>query len=173
MSKGWTQTDVESHYARIGKRTPINTETVYVAAPPKRIGLPKRTYHEVPLNVNLTLHGHVPSKKNAWQRGESGVMFIPEQEKEQINALTLQAAYAWSKVLLPVDHPDLTVTFYVLAKRQDQDGMYTTILDCLQAAGVIVNDNIAHFNGTKILKPCVMVTDAQDERVEIEIRKDR
>ena len=44
--------------------------------------------------------------------------------------------------------------------------MLTTILDCLREAGVIVNDNIAQFNGTIALLPAVI---DEKERVTIEV----
>lgn len=122
---------------------------------------------EGPVDTLLILWGHCPSKKNLWRRGKAGVMYLDTEVKKQIEALTLQAMLKWgSEHKGPVEHPDLTVTFIVSAQRQDQDGMYTTVLDCLQDAGVIVNDNIAHFNGRKILEPCQIYEQA-DERVEI------
>ena len=45
--------------------------------------------------------------------------------------------------------------------------MLTSILDCLCEAGVIVNDNIAQFNGTVVLLPAVM---DKDERAVIRVK---
>lgn len=119
-----------------------------------------------PVNAKLILWGHCPSKKNLWERGASGVMFIPADAKKQIDVLTTQALFQWQHIGAPVEHPDVTVKFFVHARRQDKDGMWTTVLDCLQKAGVIVNDNIAHFNGREVHEPCEIV-DADDQRVEI------
>ena len=121
-----------------------------------------------PLEQTITLWGHCPSKKNLWQRGTAGKMFLATEVKDQIDVLTTQAVFAW-KHGSHVEHPELTVKFFVTAQRQDQDGMYTTVLDCLQSAGVILNDNIAHNNGTKILPPCEFVAENQ-QRVDITVR---
>lgn len=123
-----------------------------------------------PLNISMVLWGHCPSKKNLWRVGSNGQMFLDAEVKAQIDTLTTQAMFKWNQSG-PVVHPELAITFVVAAERQDQDGMYTTILDCLQAAGVLVNDNIKHNNGRKILEPCQIFKDA-DERVEIWIRKE-
>lgn len=128
-----------------------------------------RTTFDGPVDVTLKLYGHCPSKKNLWSpRADGGFRLLPEI-KEQIDALTTQALFGWS-VHHPVEHPDLTVKFFVNAQRRDRDGMFVTVLDCLQAAGVLVNDNLAHNNGTTVLEPCEFVSVA-DERVEIRVVK--
>lgn len=126
-----------------------------------------------PVDVTLKLYGHCPSKKNLWERGGTGKMFLPESVVEQISTLSMQAFHGWSAagMRLPVEHPELTVTFYVAAKRQDRDGMYVTVLDILQKVGVLVNDNIAKNNGANFLPPCEFVDSPSDERVEIRVVK--
>lgn len=96
-------------------------------------------------------------------------MFLDGETKAEISRLTRQALFQW-KYPGPVEHPEMTFKFVVAAQRQDRDGMVTTILDCLQAAGVLLNDNIKSNNGRMILEPCEIFKDA-DERVEIWIRK--
>jgi Holliday junction resolvase RusA-like endonuclease len=68
----------------------------------------------------------------------------------------------------PVESPDMSFTFFVSAARRDRDGMLTTALDCLQEAGILVNDNIKRNNGRTVLEPCQFVSAAK-ERVEIEV----
>jgi Holliday junction resolvase RusA-like endonuclease len=81
-----------------------------------------------------------------------------------IDALTAQAQAQWKHE--PVTHPNVYVEFHVRDRRRDRDNLLTTVLDCLREAGVIVNDNIAQFNGTVVLLPAVM---DGDERVKIEV----
>ena len=129
----------------------------------------KRAVFDGPVDVTLTLHGHCPSKKNDWERGGAGKMFLPAEVTAQIDTLITQALFHW-RIGAPIEHPELTVTFYVVAQRQDRDGMFVTILDVLQKAGVIVNDNIKKNNARTILEPCIFVADGE-EKVEIRLVK--
>lgn len=159
-----TEEEAAICFARAGVPMP----STGVRAPSVKTKRDRRVF-DGPLDVTLVLYGHCPSKKNAWERGGTGKMFIPKEVADQIAALTIQAVFQWPK-LFPVEHPNVTVRFFVCAARQDEDGMWTTILDCLQKAGVILNDNIARFNGRKVHEPCEFV-DAADERVEIRLEK--
>ena len=60
----------------------------------------------------------------------------------------------------------MCVQFFARDRRRDRDNMFTTVLDCLCEAGVMVNDNIAQANGTVVLLPAVI---DKDERVVIEL----
>jgi Holliday junction resolvase RusA-like endonuclease len=97
-------------------------------------------------------------------------MFLDSSVKRQIDDLTMQAMFHW-RDSGPVEHPELTVRFFVHHARRDRDGMFTTLLDCLQAAGVLVNDNLANNNGRTILEPAEFVSEAE-ERVEILVVKE-
>lgn len=161
--------------------------------PPRRYVAPKPKVLEGPISMVITMHGHCPSKKNLWEKGGPGGMFLNKEVKAKIDTLTMQALFQWG-LRGPVAHPELTIRFFVAAPKtrmssrsnprdpsnpipfylvsdnRDQDGMYTTILDCLQAAGVIVNDNIRWNNGRKILE-CVEFVPEADERVEITVSR--
>jgi Holliday junction resolvase RusA-like endonuclease len=115
-------------------------------------------------STTIVLHGHCPSKKNLWKRGNGGRTYIDSETKALIDSLTIQARAQWKHE--PVTHPDMRVQFYARDRRRDRDNMLTTILDCLREAGVIVNDNIAQANGTVVLLPAVI---DQNERVTIEV----
>ena len=117
------------------------------------------------LDHTLILHGHCPSKKNLWQRGKSGRMFLNNAVKAEINALIRQATAQWPDC--PVKHPELDVTFYVRDARPDRDNKLTTLFDCLRDAGIIKNDNIKSFNGTIVLRPAVI---DKKERVVVRIK---
>lgn len=161
-----TETQLAELNSRIGKSSPANLEMARTAV---RLVSAKPKPVEGPLEVRMTLWGHCPSKKNLWSPRASGGMRLIPEVRAQIDILTTQALFQW-KSSGPVEHPELTVTFFVAAARQDQDGQYTTILDCLQSAGVLVNDNWARNNGRKILEPCEFV-ELKDERVDILVRK--
>jgi hypothetical protein len=89
------------------------------------------------------LQGHIPGKKNLLRRSKNGGMFRDEDISVQINLLTLQAKRQWIG-RARLDVPRAHFMFYVMDQRSDLDNKLTTILDCLKAAGVIVNDNIKH-----------------------------
>lgn len=135
---------------------------------------PKPVVFGGPLDVTLVLHGHCPSKKSDYRTTETGRLILTPETKAEIQALTFQAMYQWGApgvgARAPVDHPEVTTTFYVRSGRSDEDGKYLTLMDVLQHAGVIVNDNIAHFNGRKVHEPCVFVLSG-DERVDIRVVK--
>ena len=158
----------EAQYQELCQRASAIAEPISVRVPaPKPAVRPEPV--SGPLSVLLTLYGHCPSKKNLWLPNASGGFRLAAEVKKQIDALTIQAVFGW-KLLGPVEHPDLTVTFYVHHARRDRDGMFVTVLDCLQGAGILVNDNLARNNGRTILEPAVFVSEA-DERVEILIEK--
>lgn len=165
-----TEQQARELYERLGKRPSTfrqnggDPKYQAVAAKPAA-----PVYASGPLSVSLVLWGHCPSKKNGWRSTGKGKLFIPAEMKAQIDILTTQALFQW-RIGAPVQHPDVTARFFVSAARQDEDGMWTTILDCLQKAGVLVNDNIAHFNGRKVHEPCEFV-EADKERVEILLEK--
>lgn len=96
--------------------------------------------------ITLRYTGLIPSKKNAWKSGRGGRRYIDEETKQLIFAMTLAFAAGWRKAgrTEPVSRPQLFIRLYVAHDRQDSDNMVTTVLDCLQAAGVLVNDNTRH-----------------------------
>ena len=93
--------------------------------------------------MRLFILGHIPSKKNLLKRSKHGGMFRDAKVSKKIDALTMQAKSQWIGKT-PLNRPEMNVMFYVRDQRSDCDNKLTTILDCLHAAGVIVNDNIKH-----------------------------
>lgn len=57
--------------------------------------------------------------------------------------------------------------FFTRDKRRDRNNMLTTLLDCLCAAGVLVNDNMAHCNGLMVVYPAEI---DENERVVVKVR---
>ncbi len=81
-------------------------------------------------------------------------MFLDSDVKSKIDWLILQARRQWNRP--PVEHPDVDVEFFVLDRASDRDNKLGCILDVLQKAGVLVNDNISRFNGTLVIHPAVV-----------------
>jgi Holliday junction resolvase RusA-like endonuclease len=108
-----------------------------------------------PKVIRLTLKGPVPCKKNLWKRGPHG-QYIDKAVKAQIDALIIQAKQQWRRI--PLTDPDMDVEFFVLDRRSDRDNKLGCILDVLQSAGVLKNDNVANFNGTLVIHPAVVGT---------------
>lgn len=121
-----------------------------------------------PIRQKLVLVGHMPGKKNLWKVGRGGRMYLDQHVKAQIDWITLQARQQWQQ-RPHVDHPNLVIRFFAYNAGSDEDGKYTTLCDCLQAAGVIKNDNFNHFSGMKVLEPAVIVGDPRQEKTEIYI----
>lgn len=115
--------------------------------------------------LKLVLKGHVPAKKNLWKRGRGGRVYLNREAQDQIDYLTLQAQQKWSGKQ-PLTHPNFTVQFYARDQRGDRDNKFSTVLDLLQKAGVLVNDNIKQCNGTMTLLPAVV---DKNERTVIDI----
>ena len=81
-------------------------------------------------------------------------MFLDQDVKSKIDWLILQARRQWNRPAL--EHPDVDVEFFVLDRASDRDNKLGCILDVLQEAGVLVNDNISRFNGTLVVHPAVV-----------------
>lgn len=103
--------------------------------------------------MTLLLEGPIPCKKSLYRRGRNG-LFLDREVKAAIDCLILQAKHQWR--VSPIEHPEVTVTFRVLDRRSDRDGKLATVLDVLQKAGVVANDNIAHFNGWLRIAPAIV-----------------
>lgn len=104
--------------------------------------------------IRLELRGPVPNKKNLWRQRKGGGLFLDAEIKAQIDSLILQATMKWRRP--PVEHPDIDVEFFVLDARSDRDNKLGCLLDVLQKANVLVNDNVKHFNGTVTMLPAVI-----------------
>jgi Holliday junction resolvase RusA-like endonuclease len=113
----------------------------------------------------LRLAGPVPSKKNLYRRGKNGTLFLDREVRHQIDNLVLQAQAQWG-ARGPIEHPDLRILLRVTAARADRDNKLTCLMDVLQDAGILRNDNIARSNGTITLLPAIV---GPVEATEIEI----
>jgi Holliday junction resolvase RusA-like endonuclease len=120
-----------------------------------------------PVAATLILRGPCPSKKNLYRRSRDGRLFLNTEVKTRLDSLTIQARSQWNGHE-PVKHPEMSVTFYFSSGRPDRDNRLSAILDCLQEAGVIFNDNAKQFNGRLVLQPAVFVSEGK-EKVEVQI----
>lgn len=105
--------------------------------------------------VIIKLVGPIPGKKNALRRSKNGGMFRDTAIKKQIDALTWQAKLLWAG-RPALDRPRISALFVVGYEGADMDNAWTCILDCLRAAGVLVNDNYKHGPAPQLLdwRPC-------------------
>lgn len=116
--------------------------------------------------MTLTLHGPVPSKKNLLRVRRGGGLYRDGSVYAAIEALTTQAGMQWGH-RTALEHPKMSVRFFVRSRRSDRDNRLTTILDCLQLAGVIQQDNIAHFNGEVTILPAILSKEKEMTVIEI------
>ena len=97
---------------------------------------------EQPVRYVLSFPGHCPAKKSLYRRRRGGGLFLDDEVRGQISRLEWAAREQWG------DRPplnfcdDIVGHFYVLHYKADLDGKWATILDVLQKARVIRNDNM-------------------------------
>lgn len=115
----------------------------------------------------LTLRGPVPAKKNQWAPKAGGGMFLNREAAATIDSLIVQARVQWRKFKAePLTRAVVHCTFFIDNGRADGDNRQTTILDVLQKAGVIQNDNAKRLPGASFR--CV-IQPGCDERTEVEV----
>lgn len=93
------------------------------------------------MTIEVKLPGEMPSKKNRWRMGENG-MYIPKDVSKELEAFVWDLKSVRNAYRLAKPHEGevlVSVTFFV-KKDKDLDNMTTTLLDLLQAAGLIKND---------------------------------
>lgn len=88
------------------------------------------------------MRGPIPSKKNNMRRSRNGGMFHDRDTATLVATLTAQLRAQWRGA--PVSRKVLGFRLRVADNRGDSDNKVTTLLDCMQAAGVLRNDNTAH-----------------------------
>lgn len=119
--------------------------------------------------TKLLLKGDIPSKKNRYRRGINNSFYLPKIVSAQLASLEMQAMIQW-RPRPAVEHPDITMMFVLTSRRKDPNNLQQTILDVLQKARVIVNDNVAKCNGRLVIEPSVVDPDGE-ESVEVIIHE--
>lgn len=98
------------------------------------------------MNFTCWIPGTIPAKKNNWKPARGRIITDPAA-KAQIDGITmlLFAEYRNARRCEPIAAFSISMGLYVSnLGSTDPDNAITTILDCLRAAGVIVNDNPKH-----------------------------
>lgn len=87
----------------------------------------------------IRIIGHIPAKKNNWRpiRGR----IVPTKARE-IEPLILAAMSQWRRP--PLGRVAVRATFWLARHAGDLDNKFTTLLDVLTSAGVIVDDSVRH-----------------------------
>lgn len=116
------------------------------------------------LTRSILVYGKIPSKKNLLRRSRTGGMYRENTVALEIDSITIQMINQWGD-LPALEHPDITVTQRVRRANSDRDNQLTTLLDCLQDAGVLVNDNIKHCNGRVLMLPAAVDSKLEEEAV--------
>jgi hypothetical protein len=93
-------------------------------------------------------------------------MFRDTAVAKLIDSLTWQAKTQWMG-RDPLDRPKADVMFFVCDQRSDIDNKWTTVLDCLTKAGVLINDNVKH--GPRPVTYDWQMVGPLEERVEIDL----
>lgn len=124
--------------------------------------------------MKLILFGDLPCKKNRIRAGRGGGHY-PKEVKETLRNLELQARAQWRTgggPTAPARNLSFDYRIYVQNPAKDRDGIWTTILDVLKRAGVILDDAIRNHNGTETNRPAEIVADPHEERIEITVTEE-
>lgn len=93
------------------------------------------------LLYHAKIQGKIPSKKNAYTPGRYGGVYVKKGPAKLISDIVLQLKGAKGPFTGLPAGKNLSVMVQLFGKsRCDGDNRFTTLLDCLQTAGVIKND---------------------------------
>lgn len=96
-----------------------------------------------PIHYTFIVLGEIPVKKNNYRVSYSGGVYTDRDVKDTIDDITNQLAYARKRPKPSLDKEfEMKVDIFTSNPRKDLDGMVTTLLDCLQKAEIIKNDNL-------------------------------
>ncbi len=101
--------------------------------------------------IRIEIEGPITSKKNQWRRRWKGVG-LSASKKAEVDAVTWRLIAAWA------GRPPLrdeTIVWRFWSPRKDRDNLYTTMLDCMKAAGMIEDDRAEKMNGRHVLEPLI------------------
>ncbi len=104
--------------------------------------------------IEITLRGHVPSKKNAYTpRRDKPGMFKNSKLQTELDRLAMQIpGYVRD---LKLESPAIEFHFTYARANSDRDNAVTTCLDLLVSMGVLADDNTKRCNGLITIHPAV------------------
>lgn len=123
----------------------------------------------------LRITGPFISKKNEWcirsrwiadsagRRKMLRYIGLNESAQAKVDESTRQLTLQWAGILrrlgrrVSLRHPRILWKLGLENPAKDKDGVRTTLLDCMQDAGVIYDDNVRHLNGWEHAAPAVIV----------------
>lgn len=103
--------------------------------------------------IEIKFVGFCSKKNRKAPRADGRGMFIEPKTRQIIQQMELQVRGDVRD--LKLEHPSVEWSFTYTNAHVDKDGIITTVLDILQKYGVILNDNIAHYNGRQVINPAV------------------
>jgi len=111
----------------------------------------------------LVVRGQVPPKKNQYRSGRGG-FYLPQDVKERLDLIEAQIRKQWGR-RRAVKHPNICFELTLRNAKADRDNTVQTLLDCMQRAGVIENDNVGHCNGWILIAPAEIAKPSTREPV--------
>lgn len=118
----------------------------------------------------VVIYGNLPAKKNRLRpRGRRFGGRAHRYDKKttaELLSMELQARAAWGS-LPPIAGPNIEIRLFLFNKRKDPDGIWTTVLDVLKKARVIVDDRASVLSGSEHKYPVAPVWNLRDERIEV------
>lgn len=133
---------------------------VKAVKPRKNAAPAARLANSKPVLFCIELLGIIPPKKSLYRIGRKG-LFLNKEIAAIIDDLKRQATKTWAIIGSggALVHPSISVKFSVPSSKSaswDRDGALVTILDVLQGAGVLVNDNVKWCNGRITIHEAVL-----------------
>lgn len=89
----------------------------------------------------FTLIGEVPSKKNRWAIGRQGQVYTPQDVKDWVTSICWQLKPYLRRFQPLTGRVKLEAAFYI-KRNKDLDNLLGSLMDGLQAAGIIANDRL-------------------------------
>jgi hypothetical protein len=121
----------------------------------------------------IVIYGDLPAKKNRLRprsrRSRGRAHMYDERTAAELSSMELQARVAWGS-LPAVSSPAISVRLFLFNFRKDPDGIWTTTLDVLKKARVIIDDRASELGGKETKYPVQRVATIREERIEVTLK---